>query len=76
MKIATLTCIGVGLAGALLAGLTSLGVVPGFIDFGLGLEDLVGMEPVKDIMTSVFWGGLSILVLLAAVAFGTMTPKE
>ena len=76
MKIATLTCIGIGLVGALMAGLTALGVVPGFVDFGLGLGDIVGSEPIKDVMTTVFWGGLSVLVLLAAIAFGVITPKE
>jgi len=68
MKIATLTCIGIGLSGALLAGLTALGVVPGFVDFGL--------EFGEDVITTAFWGGLATLVLLAAIAFGTITPKE
>jgi len=68
MKIATLTCIGIGLLGALLAGLTALGAVPGFVDFGL--------EFGEDVITTVFWGGLAVLVLLAAIAFGVITPKE
>ncbi len=68
MKIATLICIGIGLLGAILAGLTALGVVPGFIDFGLGFGE--------DVVTTAFWGGLSVLVLLAAIAFGAITPKE
>ena len=68
MKIATLTCIGIGLLGALMAGLTALGAVPGFVDFGL--------EFGEDVITTVFWGGLAALVLLAAIAFGVITPKE
>jgi len=76
VKIATLTCIGIGLLGALLAGLTALGAVPGFVDFGLGLGDIVGSEPIKDVLTSVFWGGLAILALLAAIGFGVIAPKE
>ena len=76
MKIATLSCVGIGLLGALMAGLTALGVVPGFVDFGLGLGEIVGMEPAEDIMTTAFWGGLSVLVLLAAIGFGVIAPKE
>jgi len=76
MKIAALTCTVIGLLGALMAGLTALGVSPGFVDFGLGLEDIVGSEPIKDIMTAFFWGGLSSLVLLAAIAFGASAEKE
>jgi len=76
MKIATLTCIGFGLLGALLAALTALDVIPGFVDFGTGLGDIVGMEFAKSIMTTAFWGGLSILLLLAAIAFGAIAKEE
>ncbi len=75
MKIATLTCIVIGLLGAVMASLTALGVVPGFVDFGL-LEDIAGSEPIKDIMTTAFWGGASALILLAAIAFGVIAEKE
>jgi hypothetical protein len=76
MKIATLTCLGLGLLGALLAALTALGAVPGFVDFGLGLGDIVGMESVESIITTAFWGGLSVLLLLAAIAFGAIAKEE
>jgi hypothetical protein len=76
MKIATLTCIFVGLSGAVLAVLTALGVVPGFIDFGLGLGDIAGMESVESIITTAFWGGLAMLSLLAAIAFGVISSGE
>lgn len=75
MKIASLTCIGIGLLGAMMAGLTALGVVPGFVDFGMGLGD-IGMDSVKEILTTAFWGGLSVLLLLAAIAFGAMAERE
>ena len=76
MKIASLACIIVGLAGALLAGLTALDVIPGFVDFGLGLGEVVGMEPAKAIITTAFWGGLAALMLLAAIAFGVIAKEE
>ena len=76
MKIATLTCVGLGLLGALLAALTALGTVPGFVDFGLGLGDIVGMESIESIITTAFWGGLSLMLLLAAIAFGTLSKEE
>jgi hypothetical protein len=68
MKIAALTSIVVGLLAALMAGLTALDVVPGFVDFGLGFGDTI--------MTTAFWGGLSALILVAAIAFGVITGKE
>ena len=76
MKIATLTCLGLGLLGALLAGLTALGAIPGFVDFGLGLGDIIGMESVESVITTAFWGGLSVLLLLAAIAFGALAKGE
>ncbi len=76
MKIATLTCIGIGLIGALMATLTASGVVPGFVDFGMGLEDIVGVDTLKSVITTAFWGGLSVLLLLAAIGFGVIAPKE
>ena len=75
MKIASFTFTIIGLLGALMAGLTALGISPGFVDFGLGLGDL-GMDSVKEVLTTAFWGGLSILLLLAAIAFGTITERE
>jgi len=75
MKIASFTCIVIGLLGALMAGLTALGVVPGFVDFGIGLGD-IGMDSIKDVLTTAFWGGLSALLLLAAIALGVITEKE
>jgi hypothetical protein len=68
MKITALTSIILGLLAALMAGLTALDVVPGFVDFGLGFGE--------SIMTTVFWGGLSVLILLAAIAFGVIAEKE
>ena len=86
MKIVTLSCISIGLLSALMAGLTALGVVPGFVDFGfydlIGLDVTAGniagtgIDTLKDIMTTFFWGGLSVLVLLAAIGFAVVTPKE
>jgi hypothetical protein len=82
MKIATLTCIGIGLIGALMAGLTALGIAPGFVDFGLSgllgveLGDTAGIDMFKSVITTACWGGLSLLVLLAAISFGVMAPKE
>ncbi len=75
MKIASFTCIVIGLLGALMAGLTALGVVPGFVDFGIGLGE-IGMDSIKDVLTTAFWGGLSALLLLAAIALGVITEKE
>ncbi|UCG54199.1 MAG: hypothetical protein JSV32_06280 [Dehalococcoidia bacterium] len=75
MKIASLTITIIGLLGALMAGLTALGISPGFVDFGLGLGDM-GMDSVKEVLTTAFWGGLSILLLLAAIAFGNIAERE
>lgn len=75
MKIASLTCTVIGLLGALMAGLTALDVSPGFVDFGMGLGDL-DLDSIKSIFTTAFWGGLSVLMLLAAIAFGAIAEKE
>lgn len=75
MKIASLTFTAIGLIGALMAGLTALEVSPGFIDFGIGLGE-IGMDSVTDIITTAFWGGLAVLMLLAAIALGVITEKE
>ena len=76
MKIASLTCIVIGLLGALMAGLTALGASPGFVDFGIGLGEIVGLEPAESIITTAFWGGLATLLLLAAIAFGVIAKEE
>lgn len=75
MKIASLTCIVIGLAGALMACLTALDVSPGFVDFGMGLGDF-DLDSIKSIFTTAFWGGLSVLMLLSAIAFGAIAEKE
>ncbi len=75
MKIASLTCTVIGLLGALMAGLTALGVSPGFVDFGIGLGE-IGVDSVTDAFTTAFWGGLAVLMLLAAIAFGVIAEKE
>ena len=75
MKIASLTCIVIGLLGALMAGLTALEVSPGFVDFGIGFE-AIGADSITDVLTTIFWGGLSVLILLAAIAFGAIAEKE
>jgi hypothetical protein len=75
MKIASLTCTIVGLCGALMAGLTALEVSPGFIDFGIGLGE-IGMDSISAAMTTAFWGGLSVIILLAAIGFGVIAEKE
>jgi hypothetical protein len=74
MKIASLSFTIAGLLGGLLALLTALGVVPGFVDFGIGLGDL-GLDAGKDVITTAFWGGLSIVCLLAGISFGIITEK-
>ena len=68
MKIATLSCVCLGLIGALMAGLTAFGVVPGFTNLGTQFG--------KEVITTVAWGGLALLLLLAAIALGTITPEE
>jgi len=75
MKITSFTCTVIGLLGALMAGLTALEVSPGFVDFGIGFGD-IGMDSIKFALTTAFWGGLSVLMLLAAIAFGVITEKE
>jgi hypothetical protein len=75
MKIASLTCTVVGLLGALMASLTALEVSPGFVDFGIGLGE-IGMDAVAATLTTAFWGGLSVLMLLAAIALGVIAEKE
>jgi hypothetical protein len=75
MKIASLTCTVVGLCTALMAGLTALEVSPGFIDFGIGLGE-IGMDSIKAVITTAFWGGLSVILLLAAIGFGVIAEKE
>ena len=70
MKIVALTCTTIGLLGALMAALTVLEVSPGFIlgkEFGGVLEVL---------LTTAFWGGLSGLLLLAAIALSIIAPRE
>ncbi len=74
MKIASLSFTIAGLLGGLLALLTALGAVPGFVDFGLGFGEL-GFDVGKDIITTAFWGGFSIVCLLAGIAFGIITDK-
>jgi len=68
MKLVALSFAIIGVLGALMAGLTALGAVPGFVDFGLGIG--------ASVITTAFWGGLSALMLLAAIAFGVITVKE
>jgi hypothetical protein len=75
MKIASFTCTVIGLLGALMAGLTALGVSPGFIDFGIGFGE-IGMDSVTEVLTTAFWGGLAVLTFLAAIAFGVIAEKE
>ena len=75
MKITSLVFTIIGLLGGLMALLTALGVVPGFVDFGIGLDTL-GLEAAKDVFTTAFWGGMSIICLLAGMAFGIITDKE
>jgi hypothetical protein len=75
MRIASLSFTIIGLLCGLMALLTALGAVPGFIDFGMGLDDL-GLEVGKDVITTAFWGGMSIICLLAGMAFGIITGKE
>ena len=68
MRIASLSFTIAGLLGGLLALLTALGVMPGFVDFGTGLG--------KDVITTAFWGGMSVVCLLAGIAFGIITGKD
>ncbi|MFC1847138.1 hypothetical protein ACFLYS_03680, partial [Chloroflexota bacterium] len=75
MRIASLSFTVAGLLGGLLALFTALGIMPGFVDFGLGF-DALGLEAGKDVITTAFWGGLSIICLLAGMAFGIITGKE
>ncbi len=71
MKIASLTCTIIGLLGALMAGLTALGASPAFVSSGIDLLDIG-----DGFLTTAFWGGLSVLILLAAIAFGVMAERE
>ena len=75
MKIASLSFTIAGLLGGLMALLTALGVVPGFVDFGMGL-DTIGLDVGKDVITTAFWGGMSMVCLLAGIALGIITDKE
>jgi hypothetical protein len=75
MKIASITCTVIGLLGALMAVLTALEVSPGFVDFGIGFGEL-GIDAVTATLTTAFWGGLSVLMLLAAIALGIIAEKE
>ena len=75
MRITSLVFTIIGLLGGLMALLTALGAIPGFVDFGLGL-DALGLEAGKDVITTAFWGGMSIICLLAGMAFGIITGKE
>jgi hypothetical protein len=75
MKIASITCTVIGLLGALMAVLTALEVSPGFVDFGIGFGEL-GIDAITAILTTAFWGGLSVLMLLAAIALGVIAEKE
>lgn len=65
MRIVAITFITIGLLGALMAALTALEVVPGFVDFGLGIG--------ASVITTAFWGGLAVLLLLAGIAFGVIS---
>lgn len=67
MKIAALTCIGISLLGALMAGLTALEVSPAFVSDSSGFS--------AAFITTAFWGGASSLLLLAAIAFGVIAEK-
>ncbi len=75
MRIASLSFTIAGLLGGLLALLTALGAIPGFVDFGMGLDEIMG-DFGKDIITTAFWGGMSIICLLAGVSFGIITGRE
>ena len=68
MRIASLSFTIAGLLGGLLALLTALEAMPGFVDLGLGLGEVV--------ITTAFWGGFSIVCLLAGIAFGIITGKD
>jgi len=68
MKIVSLSFSILGVLGALMAGLTALEVAPGFVDFGLGIG--------ASVITTAFWGGLAVLLLLAGIAFGVIVGKE
>ena len=68
MKIAALTCIGIGLVAALMACLTALEVSPAFVSDSSGFS--------AAFITTAFWGGASALILLAAIAFGVIAEKE
>ena len=68
MKIASLTCTIIGLLGGLMAALTALEVSPAFVGENSAFGDVF--------MTTLFWGGLSGLLILAAIAFGVITDKE
>jgi len=65
MRIAAITSITIGLLGALMAALTALEVAPAFIEGGLGFGEVL--------LTTAFWGGLAVLLLLAGVAFGVIS---
>lgn len=75
MKITSLIFTVIGLLGALMACLTALEVSPGFVDFGIGFEE-VGMDSVKTMLTTLFWGGLAVLMLLSAIALGVIAERE
>ena len=75
MKITSLTFIIIGLICTLMAALTALEMSPGFVDFGINLDN-IGIDSIKIIFTTAFWGGLSGLAMLAAIAFGVITNKE
>ena len=68
MKIAALTCIGISLVAALMAGLTALEVSPAFVSDSSGYS--------AAFITTAFWGGASALLLLVAIAFGVIAEKE
>ena len=68
MKIASLTCTVLGLLGGVVAALTALDVIPGFLDASSGFSSIF--------LTTLFWVFLSGLLMLAAIAFGVVADKE
>ncbi len=68
MKIASLTCIVLGLLSGLMATLTAVNVLPDFLNASSGFT--------STFLTTVFWTCLSGLLMLAAIAFGTIADKE
>ena len=68
MKIASFTCTVIGLLGGLMAALTALEVSPAFVGETSAFGDIF--------MTTLFWGGLSAIFILAAIAFGVITDKD